>query len=595
MLLFSGSLGYIRWAFSISNKIRRIVPVSVLAMVAATLVSQLTLMLASLLPLKIILLMGSPSVPRYFPRSFAAFDREVLVAGLGIAAVGFYLLHLMAEKFIAFRNERAAVRVLERAGKLTLFANQGEMARGAIRKFTRGMANTIFILAALALIAFIHFSVSLVIIGWCFVTFAGASLAGTLSANCRSWLESNAKSLIGSMSTVGNFIVVAAIIVEYIIGVPFNILFVVVGLILSRQIHQLLAASLRDALNLHEQKQQINALFFHGHALVTQVPERNRELWDLCRVEKLNEWLAPLIAKTVSRQTKEVIMTGWRETGVTDTITFEVSAAHADDDSTEYLVKLFGGRRRMLAAHESTLLAAVPAGGLSCPPFLGARRIGDADCHLFRELAGRQLEQKEIKKKTRDFLQASWSNEPPESIVRRYRRSHQLLSERISEKMGERLMQVALTPQSEKAVCAFVSAIRPIKAQLEALPLFVHCPDARPGTLYETESGQIMLTEWGRWTLEPIGAGWPTGKSALAEIEPRLKEARIKRPALTNVTGTQVRLAALAFAFQRHFARQRYNSALRLLPLIVGAIEATSVSDHTVREQAGTILKKTGS
>ncbi|MCT7378211.1 hypothetical protein [Chelativorans salis] len=597
MWLYSGTKSYAGWAYSISNKIRRIVPAAILAMVIATLVSQLTLLLASLLPLKIILLIGSPGVPRYFPQSFAAFDRDALVVGLGAAAVGFYLIHLMAERFIAFNNERASGRVLERAGKLTLFANQEEMARGAIRKLARGMANAIFVLAALALIAFIHPSVSLVLVGWCALIFAGTSIAGALNPAYQEWLQANAKSFIGSMATIGIFVVVASIIAEFLLGASFNILFAVVSLILSRQVLQLLVTSIKEALTLNAQKQQINALFFQGHALAGQAPARDDGLWDLCRAKRLDAWLAPYIAEVTGRPAGGIRMTDWRETGLTDILTFRVSVAGAEGDGADYLIKLYSNRRRTLAAHEATLLSAVPPDSLPCPAFLGARRVGEANCHLFRYSRASHLRPKEIKEKKRAFLQACWLYEPPGDLVRRYRRSHQLLPQQLSAQMGERLMQVALTPQNENAVRDFIKAVGPIRERLEALPLFVHCLDSGVGTLLETEGGQIVATEWGRWTLEPVGAGWPTAKAALAAIGPWLEEARGKRRALANVTAEQTRLAALAFAFQRLYARQRYNSALRLLPAMISCADAAGVTeaDHAAPKQAGTALRKTGS
>lgn len=594
MWLYSETLSYARWAFSISNKIRRIAPVSILMMVAATLVSQLTLMLASLLPLKIILLIGSSRVPRYFPQSFAAFDHETLVVGLGIATVCFYLIHLIAEKFIAFRNEHAANRVLARAGKLTLFANQEEMARGAIRMLARGMANGIFILAALALIAVIHPWVSLVLAAWCILVYAGAAAVGALSGASRSWLEDNGKSFIGNVASAGTFVVVGSIVVEYLLGAPFNILFAVVSLILSRQILQSFATSMKEALTLNAQKQQINALFFYGHALPAPMSERGGELWELCRGRKLEEWLASFIADATNQPVDGVRITEWYEIGMTDIFTFQVSLVEPEEESTNYLVKLYSKRRRMLAAHEYSLLSAVRASDLPCLPLLAARRFGEADCHLFRQDEARQLRAKE---KMRCFLQACWLHEPPAELVQRYQRSHQPLFQQFSPEMGERLLRVAVTPKNEADVRSFMKALEAIREQLQGLPLFFYCPDATVNSLLELENGKVVATEWGRWTVEPVGAGWPTGKAPLAAIGPWLKDARAQRPALTAVSAEQIRLAALSFAFRRHYARQRYNSALNLLPAMLACINAIGASqmEYAPANQATTGLKKTGS
>jgi len=595
--LVKHSRDYLRWAFSLSRKIVRIAPFPILLVVISTLVSQLSIFLASLLPLKIILLIGSSGIPRYFPGFLAGYGREPLILGLSVATVGFYILHLLGDRVTSLSAESVVTRVIERTGKLPLFVNQEEIARDACRKLARTIAAAIFAAAVFGLIAFIHPTVAMVLAGWWAAVFLVLSVAGSLNGAVRSWLESHAPAFITSMSNLCFFAITVSIVAEFLLGAPFNILYAVISLILSRQLLQRISTSLKDALALSAQKPRLNALFFFGHPLIVEAPRREDGVWSLCRPERLANWLPEMLGGLTGRSVDDVQMIRWRDTGLTGVLAFEIEARYETGKTYKYLVKLFGEQRRTLAARENALLSVTPPGGLPCLPLLGTRRIENTDCFLFKGVRSVRGEIKGVGRKIPLLARECWLFEPPAGIVHRYRRSHQLLAQRLTPQMSERLTHVALTSSKQAQVRKFEEMLEPIQRLLERMPLTVHNPDITADSIIEIEDGKLVATEWGRWSLEPVGIGWPAAETSGSRIAQWLETAKLQRQALANVTVEQIQLAALAYAFQRCYARQRYGAAMRILPALLACAERASAPTIPVEEapQEVLLLKKTGS
>ena len=78
-------------------------------------------------------------------------------------------------------------------------------------------------------------------------------------------------------------------------------------------------------------------------------------------------------------------------------------------------------------------------------------------------------------------------------------------------------------------------------------------------------NSDAILLNWGRWSLEPAGAGWNDSVKELKEIDAALLQAAEKRTSLTGVRPEQVKLAALTYAFETRCQRQQFNEALELL------------------------------
>lgn len=145
-------LSALRWFASVGFKVFRVVPWATCLGVVCTLVSQIASLLAALLPLKVIILLGTERIPSYFPELLQVYGKTVLIVGLGGATLVFFAIHLVAEWSIARLAAFGARKLITNSRKLALFENQELLLTRAYQRFAEALAGWVFLgLAGLAL------------------------------------------------------------------------------------------------------------------------------------------------------------------------------------------------------------------------------------------------------------------------------------------------------------------------------------------------------------------------------------------------------------------------------------------------------------
>lgn len=576
MWLITSAGTFLRWAYSVYRKILRIAPGSIALVVLATLVSQLSRLAAFFLPLKIVLLVGGSRVPSYFPGFLRTQPPETVVIELAALTVVFYVLHQLSEKVVAFRAERSADLLLGRADKLVMFANQEGVARNACQKLAESLAALIFVALSLVLIRLVHHNMALFLVGWVAAAVLFVATGGAWSARFRAWLDGNAKSFVTGVSQTSLFAATAFIVGEFVAGAKFNILYAIISLLLAREALQQLANAVNNALALNPLKPLVNAMFFQNHAWPGAGGAQRKDVWDWVAGDRLAQWLPGILRDVTGKPAQRPTMELWHQTGMTDLFVFDARVETGDGDRPGYLVKLFAPSRNVAAAQEAALLAGAPAGSLPAPNLAGTGKVDGFGCHVFGEIAWRTIAPEEFGEAQNAMRGACLACNLPAGLVTRFRRSHQLLDRKLLDARIDRLALVADDGERE-LVERFATALHPLAAFLGGLPLALHNPDLLAPPVFVLETGQAVASHWTRWSLEPIGGGWPVQAEDFRQIRKWLSKAKETRPDLADVTPPQAQLAALLFAFEKFLARQRYRSAIGMLPRIFTKAEEAGV------------------
>ena len=577
--LVAQSRSFLGWLVSVYRKILRTAPLEILAVVVLTIVSQVSRLAAFFLPLKIVILIGSSGIPRYFPGSLQALERESLVAVLGLATVAAYLLHLLCERLVTRYVERSADKLIARGNKLVLVANQNDVGRLAYRRLAEMLAALVFAGLATGLIAYIHPAIAIFICVWTLGAALFVLVAGRTSARFRVWIEENGGPFASNLASTGFLAATAVIILEFIVGASFHVLLAIVSLMMSREILQKLSRVVGNALALYPQRPLINALFYSGHTWsVAETPSR-KDGWEWVTRDRPEQWLPALIAEGTGEAVRHAEMTRWHQTGLADELVMDVRAETLSGEVRTFLFKLFTPRRAVWAASEVTLLGGDSAHRLPAPDLLASGRMEGFDWLLYAPLEGKPVVGAE---KTRVMVQmraACLAYAPPKELAVRYARSHQLLGKRLLAARVERLKAVC-APQHAASLDRFAEGLGALSAFVSALPVAVHNPDLIGDPCVIGAGGEPVLAHWFRWTLEPVGGGWPANAKDLAALNTALDAAKASRPELASVTPDAARLSAQLFAFDKFLVAQRYHSAIAMLPDILksaeraGAIEA---------------------
>ncbi|WP_254277426.1 hypothetical protein [Halomonas sp. 3H] len=574
MWFYRVALRHLYWSAAVLKKFFKLVPLPTLTLVALTLVSQFSRMLAFFLPLKVIILIGSTGTPRYFPDSWAALDQDVLVIALSLATVFFYAVSLSTEKLLSVMAEKGAAGVVAGTHKLVLFTNQNEVASQAYQKLAAGLATGALTVVLALLFAFIYPTFLLAALTYVLAASAFVALMGR-NASARSELQQKAATLTGLLSGIGFMILFAFMVVDFMLWEGVSFMVAIISLLLARQLFNRLDGVFKDAMWLSDKRLQINAIFFTGHRL-EQLPEhyRDRKLWNFLSLNKSSEPLLPVLEQVWGHELADDIEINchWKQSGVVDLLVFEVEVKGPEDQFDRYILKIFGKRHRKAATSEADILSSASGHLLPVPELVYIGDIEGFDAHLFRLPKWCIPGVYAAPKVQVEWLAKYWQVEPDRTLVNRYQRSHPLLQHRLGISMLERLALVVGDCDDMSALEQTTYRFEDILEELNQLPLSVLNLGVPRDLCFVSETGELLQAHVGNWALEPIGVGLPWGKSWLPKLDKLLSDALEKRKSLLNVPSARIRLCACCSAFEQYFKKQRYADAIALLPDILDCI-----------------------
>ena len=570
------------WFFSVGRKFFRIAPINTAWVVLNTIISQISNLLAFFLPLKIIILLATPRIPRYFPQSWADYDRDMLIISLCVATLVFYLLHHLAEKLVAVSTERGGTKLIARSRKIMLFADQDTRAQQAYRRFSAGIAGLVFVLLCMVFLWFVYPLLLAVVIGYGVLFFFLMIAFLHFSRTFEERWDQHASGVMNLFSAVGFFLIFAIVVLHFLYGSPPGFLFVIVSILLTRQFLGRTAAFVTNLKTLYAERLVINALFFQGHVLLKEVNKKQKHYWHLLEEPQRSDWVIAAIQELTGVAVDDCEI-HWLPSGVADVAILKVAGYDKDKQLIgSWLLKLFGTSRHDLAMHESTLLTNVSQSSFPTPVFYGAQQVEKCLCHLFQwsELQGSPVG-KELKAAVHVARTSLLTLPVPSRLLQQYTSGHQLLWQRLTPDMSTRLL-VAVNTSAEKVLVEQFAAVLPRMCRVLAqLPLQLINPDIRPDTLWMEEHKPI-LTHWGRWKIDPLGTDWPVRPHELKALTELAPEIIAKRPDAVGLTADHLVLSALTSVFERHYLKQNLTDALAIIPDILTTLDSISSDDDSV-------------
>ncbi|MDO6746301.1 hypothetical protein [Gilvimarinus sp. 1_MG-2023] len=565
-----------RWLWSLGGKFLRVAPAPTLFVILATLVSQVAMLLASLLPLKVLILIGSERVPRYFPQSFLQFDRDVLILSLCVAAPTFYLTHLAMEKFITWASNIGAKRLLAQGQKIVLFENQDDLAASSYRRYAGALANTVFIVCVWTTLGIIFPSLCLLVMSYTALCITGIGLAHRSSEALRERINENLTSVVPVLTALGFLLAFFFLVLEFLFGVVQGFIIAIISLLITRQAFNRTNRLVSAIVNLYDSRRKLNALFFKGHSLA-QADEKQMEFWSLFMPQSREKWVRQILLEQLAIDAERLSI-NWHQTGLNEIVALEIDAHNNKDELlSRYLVRLYGKSPSLLATHEATLLFDESSDYLPALPLLAAGQLSKWQYHLF------SLPDESVNiapgKLTESYLTTLWAFEPPEDLAARYARSHPMLWQRLDKTVIERLY-IAANEESRPLVSSLEEQLPDMLETVRNLPLVVVNPTINANTLMQDGEGELQVTFWGRWTLEPLGSGWPISRKSIEFLPNALLQAANQRPALQSIEVQSVALAALLFKFDSLCNNQLYQDALALIPYLLDTDQLDTVMNE---------------
>src|SRR5699024_9859870 len=145
---------------------------------------------------------------------------NLLIAGLAVAGLGFYILHLLADRANTVLTERATGSLLSRSRKIVLFPNQEELAKEAYQRVALALSSFAFLGLAVAGIALFYSSLAIVLIGYVVLATLIFISLDRVSAGFRTSLEKDLAGLVKVAANAGFYFAFLFLILDFVYGNP---------------------------------------------------------------------------------------------------------------------------------------------------------------------------------------------------------------------------------------------------------------------------------------------------------------------------------------------------------------------------------------
>ena len=587
------------WLSSFIGRLLRVAPLQVVASILASLCSQLFQIAAFLLPLKVMILLGSPGVPSYFPRFLAGIERERLILLLAGVAVLLYLMHLLMDYIGATLARVGSELLILQPQEGEGLARQRKIAQSLYQGVITAASGTVFALGVLSFLGIFNTSLLMVVLGY----FLAVFLIGSLVLGCWPALLDKVvmqfRRVIDVLSACGFLLVFGVLVAGFLYGDAKGLLLGILTLLLCRQMFSRLAMTLKSVERLYGHRERaLKALGgLHMGELDDElsgdlleradeplglidggsgalISDRNRPrhppFWNMVVPERCSAWIRESLA-AVGANGSETRITQL-DTGRPGELALHLACTGEGRSAEHFLFKAFNRKEAKRVDRAAAMLALYP-GEATVRLRAVIERDGFAS-HLYQWAEQAPL-QDDIQAvyvcREQAFIDSCGWPVPEVLLDDRLSKN---LAERCSPRLWGRCQAFSRWQDTDtrQLVGAFAAAPLRLQRALEQLPLRLHNPDITLGNIYLL-GGTPKALRWENWTLEPVGSGWPLelGLERLDQVFARIRESSED---LRSLSTLQVRLAALAFAFEECCARWAYLDAFALLGELRDTLDA---------------------
>lgn len=570
------------WLWQLTQRLLRATPYRSSQAIIASLVSQSALMVAMLLPIKVVMLMGLKEVPDYMPELVLAWPMDRLVIALGLLTVLFFVVFLIAEKLSNHLVDSAALKIIKQSGKIILFENQDQIAKNTYSKVVTAIADILFFIIVCTLLLGIYPLVS------CLALVFVALVLPLLPHFYTKSKELNQPKVFSQrLHTLNNswfFVIFSAIVVQHLYFLAPSVLFTILAIILVRQATARLVSSTNALADTVRLKNKISALFFQEHKLLAEAPVQTKSIQRLIAKEQRKIWIAEVLQEALQQGTlqKESLQQGalkkdptdfsedWLQTGIAGNYAFRVSIPHEDDT---YIVKIYDKNKRSLAIHEASLLSSNISEDLPAPRLIYFGDLQGFSVILLQHsqaLAALENKTKTLPA-TQSFHAILAGISVPDDVSGSYLLSHPLLWQRLDLQLLDALRTV-ITAEQEILLDTLCDKLAFICRQLKRLPLSLMTPSANYHTLLLTESQSPIVWSWGQWRLDLYGSTYFSNGLGVEKLLAGFEAHQSIRPDLEHIPKPLAALAFHTMGLERNIRNHQHLDAAVRLPAIIECV-----------------------
>lgn len=131
-------------------------PSEMVFIIAISLLSKISSLLALFLPIKIILLIGHDKIPSYFPIALASIEKNSLIIWLCVLTIILYVLHVMFEVLIERFEKSGTTKLVNTLADVKISKRDKANVQKIFRMVSKSFAELVFSLSIMFYLVFIH-------------------------------------------------------------------------------------------------------------------------------------------------------------------------------------------------------------------------------------------------------------------------------------------------------------------------------------------------------------------------------------------------------------------------------------------------------
>ncbi len=504
------------------------------------------------MPLKIVMLLGSEGIPKFFPKTLLEFDRNTLIISLVSLSITFYLVSVIFEKLSKKATESGAKRLIANTQKIIIFENQNLIASNTYTKYTEAIAGIIFALTTIILLSMFYIDVAVLTLIFLPLAYVVSRAIYVNNIELQNTIKSKLKAITNTISNIGFLLIFLYIVVDFMYLTPPAFIVALASIILGRMMLLRLSVTTTHLISLKLDERKINTLFFH-RAFLSEDAKSHQSAWNLISGDKIKSWLDPVLKEATNQEFRDISIE-WIQTRLKNIVVLKV-----DTDDKTFLIKIFEHRAQSQALHESTLLVASLDEYFPCPPLLLTTILSGFHSHVFDISGHLFLPHNQSITTYQQINEQLLAITPPDELTERYKRSKAFSWERADQKMIDRLNLVA-TNEEKKLLLKFEQALPFIKSILQSLPLSFVNNKPNQTSFLENSEHQFISYDWSSWSIEPTGFGVKPDNDTY--ISDAVENASVSRPELKQFPLEDYELAASFTAFQQTFEQDQYKDSI---------------------------------
>lgn len=574
MNLVAETKAVIGWLRTVIGAFMAIRPWTTLSLIQAITIKNFANLLASFLPLKVILLAGSDGVPRYF-RFFIpeGADKIPWIIGLTAAAVAFFILGLVMEAIARRLAAAGSFEVLRGANELAVSSQHREEIGGYFSQFSEVAASVLVLAISLTLLAIVNLPVFFALLGLMLIEYmvtVGILAFGNPYDPGRvlQTLKDKPRNYLAFFSSINFLACFFVLLTPFLTGVGGNLILAILAILLMGQANGAVNGIIRPSLKLWRKRPGIDPLVFREQQSGSA---EHPTLRDLRQVFDPQERVTlPVRQLALAGEKGRQLESEWLDPGVRGVYRFHLKLHRdeGDEDIRHFQQQAFAPRQLALLEHEEFLFEKLKRSAVRAPAVLARYPDGPFECQICEYGIGRALTADEFKPLASSLLGELWALSLPEDLQRAYRTSHPALEARLAPEFLERLAVSLDNAADTKTFEAFVDALPRIQDRLGVVPLYLHNPDLSASGLTLTEDGSPLVMSWIRWSLKPMGTYLPAeGDERSEELLAEACKARQIEPADLSVD--HLKLVHQCNHLVSAIDREHFRAALRCIDKVL--------------------------